>query len=108
MGEKDIIVNNKATREWHAKTSSKNKQVRLLAGSYHELTKEPNNDVLFESVELILKEGGPPFSDDNEVIEEIIFTSVELVVCLLFVSVEDLNEWGGEALQSLFPPRVQR
>ena len=49
MGEKDIIVNNKATREWHAKTSSKNKQVRLLAGSYHELTKEPNNDVLFES-----------------------------------------------------------
>jgi len=52
--------------------------------------------MLFESVELILKELGPPFSNDNEVIEEIIFARVKLVVCFLFVSVQDLDEWGSE------------
>ena len=49
LGEKDIFVSNKITREWHAKTSSKIKGIRLMAGAYHELSKEPNNNVLFET-----------------------------------------------------------
>lgn len=49
MADKDVIVNNKETRAWHAKTTSKIKQMRLMAGAYHELSKEPNNGVLFES-----------------------------------------------------------
>ena len=49
LAEKDIIVNNKETKKWHANTSSKIKQLRLMAGSFHELSKEPNNAVLFEA-----------------------------------------------------------
>ena len=49
MADKDVIVNNKSSKEWHAKTSSKVKQLRLMAGAYHELSKEPNNHVLFEA-----------------------------------------------------------
>ena len=49
LAEKDVIVNNKRSREWHDKTSSKVKQLRLMAGAYHELSKEPNNHVLFEA-----------------------------------------------------------
>lgn len=49
MGEKDVLVGNKASRAWHSKTASKIKTMRLMAGSYHELSKEPNNNVLFET-----------------------------------------------------------
>ena len=48
LGEKDTTVNNKKTKEWYAKTASKIKGMRLMAGSYHELSKEPNNNVLVE------------------------------------------------------------
>ena len=50
LGERDEIVNNRVNREWHAKTSSKEKTIKLMAGAYHELTKEPNNHVLFEAM----------------------------------------------------------
>jgi hypothetical protein len=50
LGEKDEIVNNKDIRAWHAKTSSKDKSIKLMMGAYHELSKEPNNHILFESV----------------------------------------------------------
>lgn len=49
LGDKDTTVNNKKSREWHSKTASKIKGLRLMAGSYHELSKEPNNNVLFEA-----------------------------------------------------------
>ena len=49
LGDKDAVVSNKASKEWHAKTSSKVKSMRLMAGAYHELGKEPNNAVLFEA-----------------------------------------------------------
>ena len=49
IGEKDEIVNNKVTRAWFSKTSSKEKQIKLMVGAYHELAKEPNNHVMFES-----------------------------------------------------------
>jgi len=49
LGDKDVIVNNNMARAWHAKTASKVKQIRLMAGAYHELSKEPNNHVLFEA-----------------------------------------------------------
>ena len=52
--------------------------------------------MLLEHRELILKIVGPPFSEDNEVVKEFVFTGIELVVCLLFMAVEDLNERGGE------------
>ena len=44
-----MIVGNLAAKAWHAQTSSKIKTLRLMAGAYHELTKEPNNNVLFEA-----------------------------------------------------------
>jgi len=47
LGEKDVIVNNKASRKWHEMTSSKEKEIKLMAGAYHELSKEPNNHVIF-------------------------------------------------------------
>jgi hypothetical protein len=50
LGEKDEIVNNKTARTWHSKTASKDKQIKLMVGAYHELSKEPNNRVFFESV----------------------------------------------------------
>ena len=49
LGEKDVIVNNKVNRDWHAKTQSKVKKLRLMVGAYHELTKEPNNATLFDA-----------------------------------------------------------
>ena len=49
LGEKDVFVNNVSAKDWHAKTASKIKTLRLMAGAYHELTKEPNNNVLFEA-----------------------------------------------------------
>ena len=49
LGEKDIIVNNRRSKEWHAKTSSKVKQMRLFAGAYHLLAKEPDNHKFFEA-----------------------------------------------------------
>lgn len=50
LGEKDEIVNNKVSRAWHARTQSKDKVIKLMVGAFHELSKEPNNHVLFESV----------------------------------------------------------
>lgn len=50
LGEKDVIVDNAASRAWHAQTVSKTKDIKLMAGAFHELTKEPNNTVLFETV----------------------------------------------------------
>ena len=50
LGEKDEIVNNRVNRVWHSKTQSKEKVIKLMAGAYHELTKEPNNHVLFEAM----------------------------------------------------------
>ena len=49
IGEKDVIVSGKACRDWHAMTSSADKNFKLMAGAYHETTKEPNRDVIFES-----------------------------------------------------------
>ena len=49
LGEKDLIVNNRISREWHSKTQSKVKQIKLMIGAYHELSKEPNNGTFFES-----------------------------------------------------------
>lgn len=43
LGEKDVYVDNSMTRSWHSRTHSKTKDIKLLAGSYHELSKEPNN-----------------------------------------------------------------
>ena len=49
LAEKDVLVGNKDARKWHAKTASKIKTLKLMAGAYHELNKEPNNNVLFEA-----------------------------------------------------------
>jgi esterase/lipase len=43
LGEKDMIVNNQSARDWHQNTISKVKDLKLMAGSFHELSKEPNN-----------------------------------------------------------------
>jgi alpha-beta hydrolase superfamily lysophospholipase len=59
LGEKDEIVNNKVNRAWHAKTSSNDKQIKLMVGAFHELSKEPNNHVLFESVIRFMSERIP-------------------------------------------------
>jgi alpha-beta hydrolase superfamily lysophospholipase len=50
LGEKDMVVDNSAARAWHSKTSSKNKDLKLMPGAYHELSKEPNNSVMFETI----------------------------------------------------------
>ncbi len=50
IGERDTIVSNSAAKEWHSKTNSKVKELKIIAGSYHELTKEPNSHVLVESI----------------------------------------------------------
>ena len=49
LAEKDSIVSNKVSRQWHDQTSSKTKVLKLIAGAYHELTKEPNNHMVFET-----------------------------------------------------------
>lgn len=48
LAEKDAIVNNRLTREWHGKTSSKIKSMRLMPGAFHELAKDQKSDILFE------------------------------------------------------------
>lgn len=50
LGDKDIVVSNEGAQKWHSKTSSKVKQLRLLANTFHDLTKEPNNHKVFESI----------------------------------------------------------
>ena len=49
LAEKEYIVNNRASRAWRDKTKTKIKALKLMPGSYHELTKEPNNHILFEA-----------------------------------------------------------
>ena len=49
LGEKDEIVNNKVNRLWHGKTSSAIKQIKLMPGALHELSKEPNSGSFFEA-----------------------------------------------------------
>ena len=49
LAEKDAVVSNKASRQWHEQTSSKVKELKLIPGAYHELTKEPNNHQVFET-----------------------------------------------------------
>lgn len=50
LADKDVIVDNQKSRDWHQKTVSKTKEIKLMAGSFHELSKEPNNTAMFESV----------------------------------------------------------
>jgi esterase/lipase len=50
LGERDTLVDNNAARHWHNKTLSDEKEIKLMAGSFHELSKEPNNSVLFETI----------------------------------------------------------
>jgi hypothetical protein len=50
LGEKDVIVDNAASRDWHSKTVSAKKELKLMAGSFHELSKEPNNGVFIETI----------------------------------------------------------
>jgi alpha-beta hydrolase superfamily lysophospholipase len=50
LGEKDVIVDNAVSRDWHSKTTSARKELKLMAGSYHELSKEPNNGVFIETI----------------------------------------------------------
>ena len=54
------------------------------------------NDVSLERSELLLKEFNPPFSDDDEVVEELIFADIEFVVCVLLMAIKDLNKRCGE------------
>jgi alpha-beta hydrolase superfamily lysophospholipase len=50
MGEKDVIVDNNAAREWHTKTKSKTKENKLMVGAFHELSKETNNKDYFLTI----------------------------------------------------------
>lgn len=50
LGEKDVIVDNAAARSWNDSTKSSVKQLKLMAGSYHELSKEPNSKDFIECV----------------------------------------------------------
>lgn len=43
LGDKDTIVDNSATQQWHEKTQSQVKEFKRLALTYHELSKEPNS-----------------------------------------------------------------
>ena len=54
------------------------------------------DDMLFKFMKLILKEGSEPFSDNDEFVKELVLTVVELVICLLFVAIEDLNQRCSE------------
>ena len=54
------------------------------------------HNVLLESIEFLLEEVCPPFANNDEIVEEHVFSVVELVVSFLFVSVEDLNKWCSE------------
>jgi alpha-beta hydrolase superfamily lysophospholipase len=63
LGEKDVIVSNSANREWHSKTSTpaKQKEMKLMAGSYHELAKEPNRTTLMQKRLADTEKPGVPF-----------------------------------------------
>jgi alpha-beta hydrolase superfamily lysophospholipase len=50
LGEKDVIFDNASNRKWHSNTKSQVKEMKLMAGSFHELSKEPNNGIFFETV----------------------------------------------------------
>lgn len=50
LGEKDVIVDNAASRTWHDKTTSAKKELKLMAGAFHELSKEPNNGIFVETI----------------------------------------------------------
>lgn len=43
LGDKDTIVDNSATQQWHEKTQSQVKEFKRMALTYHELSKEPNS-----------------------------------------------------------------
>lgn len=47
IAEKDALVNNKINRKWYDQTISKEKEMRLMPGAYHETTKEPTNHTIF-------------------------------------------------------------
>ena len=49
MAENDVLVSNKAARKWHVETASEVKTLRLVPGAYHELSKEINNHIVFET-----------------------------------------------------------
>lgn len=46
-------------------TISKSKEIKLMVGSYHELSKEPNNNTMFETILKFavrsISEGAKPF-----------------------------------------------
>ena len=42
IGDKDTIVDNQKTQEWHDKTKSAVKEFKRIPLMYHELSKEPN------------------------------------------------------------------
>ena len=50
LAEKDAYVSNEVSRKWFSRTSSSQKTIKMMAGAYHDVAKEPNNDVLFESM----------------------------------------------------------
>jgi len=50
LGEKDTIVDNKASSDWHDKTQSKVKQVKKMLGAFHELSKETNSKDFFDTI----------------------------------------------------------
>lgn len=50
LAEKEVLVSNKASKSWHTATSSKDKQLKLIPNAFHELCKEPNNHLVFESI----------------------------------------------------------
>jgi len=50
LGEKDVLVDNAAARKWNDTTKSSVKNIKVMAGSFHELSKEPNNKDYFETI----------------------------------------------------------
>lgn len=51
LGERDTIVCNKVAKEWHQKTHSASKEIKVVAKNYHELAKEPES---YETIGAIL------------------------------------------------------
>lgn len=62
LAEYEHVVSNKASKAWHSLTKSKVRQMKLMPGAYHELTKEPNNAFIFEAA---LKFMGERLADRN-------------------------------------------
>lgn len=54
------------------------------------------DDVLLEIVHGFLEVHGPPFSDNDEVVKELVLAVVEFVICLFFVAIEDLDQRCGK------------